>query len=126
MNTRSAWRRWVGLFEDADDPRAPHFDPVHLAVVLVATQVVIGALYWLLWTLFVYEGGLPAKVGPFLSVAIGARSLRDYGWLGTPDHQGAFEGWAANLVALLLSGLLVALLFKADRRIVRLWPHGRS
>ena len=125
MSRHSAWRRWVGLFEDADDPRAPHYDPVHIAVVLVAVQVVIGALYWLLWTLFVYEGGLPAKVGPFLAVVIRARSLRDYGWLGTPDHQGLFEGWLANLVALLLSGLVVALLFKADRRIGRLWRHGR-
>lgn len=124
MSPRSAWRRWVGLFEDADDPRAPRFDPVHIAVVLVAAQVVIGALYWLLWTLFVYEGGLPSKVGPFLSVAIGARSLRDYGWLGTPDHQGTFEGWAANLAALLLSGLIVALLFKADRGGARRRPSG--
>lgn len=119
MSERSVWRRWVGLFEDADDPRAPHFDPVHIAVVLVAVQVVIGALYWLMWTLFVYEGGLPPKVGPFLAVVIRARSLRDYGWLGTPDHQGLFEGWLANLVALVLSGLLVALLFKADRKAAK-------
>jgi hypothetical protein len=119
MSERSPWRRWVGLFEDTDGPRTPHFDPVHLAVVLVATQVVIGALYWLLWTLFVYEGGLPAKVGPFLSVVIRARSLRDYGWLGTPDHQGIFEGWLANLVALLLCGLIVALLFKADGKAAK-------
>lgn len=116
MTQRSIWRRWVGLFEDSDDPRTPHFDPIHIAVVLVATQVVIGALYWLLWTLFVYEGGLPAKIAPFLSVLIGARSLRDYGWLGTPDHQGLFEGWLANLAAFILSALVVALLFKADRR----------
>jgi len=59
---RSIWRRWVALFEDADDPAEPHYDPVHLAVVLVASQVVIGALYWLLWTVFVYEGGISARI----------------------------------------------------------------
>lgn len=119
MSPRSIWRRWVGLFEDADDAREPRFDPVHIATALVAVQVVIGALYWLLWTLFVYEGGLPAKVGPFLSVVIGARRLKDYGWLGAPDHQGLFEGWLANVVALLLCGLVVTLLFKADRRAAK-------
>jgi hypothetical protein len=80
------WKRWVALFEDEDDPAEPHYDPVHLAVVLVATQVVIGALYWLLWTLFVYEGGIARKPG------------------------------LTNLTALAVCALVVALLYKADRR----------
>ena len=82
----SIWKRWVALFEDKDDPAEPHYDPIHLAVVLVACQVVIGALYWLLWTLFVYEDGIAAR-------------LR-----------------LANVVALGVSSLAVAALYKADRR----------
>ena len=69
--------------------------------------------------MFVYEGGLPSKVAAFLAVVTGARSGKDYGWLGTPDNQGIFEGWPANLVALLLCGLIVALLFKADRKAAK-------
>ena len=46
----------------------------------------IGALYWLLWTLFVYEGGIAAR-------------LR-----------------LANVVALGTCSLVVAALYKADRR----------
>ena len=80
------WRRWVALFEDQDDPAEPHYDPVHLAVVLVASQVVIGALYWLLWTVFVYEGGIATR--PRL----------------------------AHVVALAVCSLVVAALYKADRR----------
>jgi hypothetical protein len=80
------WKRWTELFEAQDDPAEPHYDPVHLAVVLVATQVVIGALYWLLWTLFVYEGGIARKPG------------------------------LANVTALAVCSLVVALLYKADRR----------
>lgn len=83
---KSIWKRWVALFEAEDDPARPHYDPVHLAVVLVAVQVVIGALYWLLWTLFVYEGGIVA--GPRL----------------------------AHVVALGASALIVAALYKADLR----------
>ncbi|MFI5351070.1 MAG: hypothetical protein ACHQ2Z_16115 [Elusimicrobiota bacterium] len=83
----SIWKRWVALFEDEDAPDEPHYDPIHLATVLVACQVVIGALYWLLWTVFVYEGG------------IGAPRLR-----------------LAHLVALGVCLLVVAALYKADRR----------
>lgn len=66
---RSIWKRWVALFEDKDDPAEPHYDPVHLAEVLVACMVVIGALYWLLWTVFVYEGGIGAGLRPANAVA---------------------------------------------------------
>ncbi len=83
---KELWKRWVELFEAEDDPAEPHYDPVHLAVVLIAAQVVVGALYWLLWTLFVYEGGIARKPG------------------------------AANLTAAAVVFLVVGLLFQADRR----------
>jgi cytosine/adenosine deaminase-related metal-dependent hydrolase len=56
-------------FDAEDDPRESHFDPVHLGAVLVVSLVAIGALYWLLWTLLVYEG-----VGPFAE-ALRARGI---------------------------------------------------
>ena len=83
---KSIWKRWVDLFEAHDDPAEPHYDPVHLATVLVASQVVIGALYWLLWTVFVYEGGVTAR-------------LR-----------------LAHVVAIAVCFLVIAALFNADRR----------
>ena len=86
---KNLWKGWVELFEAEDDPAEPHYDPVHLAVVLVAVQVVIGALYWLLWTLFVYEGGIARKTG------------------------------LANLTALAVCALVVGLLYKADRREIK-------
>ena len=86
---KKIWKRWVDLFESKDDPTEPHYDPVHLAVVLVACQVVVGALYWLLWTLFVYQPGLKRAPG------------------------------LANTTALALCFLIVALLYKADRRAAK-------
>ena len=83
---KAIWKRWVALYEDKDDPAEPHYDPVHLAVVLVACQVVIGVLYWLLWTLLVYQPELHRKPG------------------------------LANMTALALCVLIVAALYKADRR----------
>lgn len=97
---KRAWKGFTGLFED-DDPAEPRFDPVHLAGVLVGVQVAAGALFWLLWTLLVYEGGVAVKLGVLLD---GPR---------TPD---ALEGLWGNLGALALALGLVAALHRLDRR----------
>lgn len=66
------WKSWVRLFEEEGDSE-PRFDPVHLAVVFVACQAAAGALFWLLWTAMVYEGGFgtgEGKLGNFAALAI--------------------------------------------------------
>jgi hypothetical protein len=112
------WRRWVALFEE-EDASAPRYDPVHLAGVLVGCMAAIGALFWLLWTLLVYEGGLPLKLAALADVAFGGKTLADFGRTGAPDRQGAFEGWAANVAALCVAGLALAALHRLDRRRAR-------
>jgi hypothetical protein len=71
------WEGALDLFSDEDGAPEPGFDPVHLGAVCIACLVGIGLLYWLLWTLLVYEGGL---------------------------FSGG-EGWFGNLAALALCGL---------------------
>lgn len=114
------WRRWEALFDDREDPDEPRYDPVHLATVLVACQVVAGALFWLLWTLLVYEGGLPRKVVALVTrvvdPAADTHMLRDAGPFGGPGHTTVFEGLFANLAALALTIGLVAALQRLDRR----------
>jgi hypothetical protein len=55
------WEGALDLFSDEDGAPEPGFDPVHLGAVCIACLTVIGLLYWLLWSLLVYEGGLFAK-----------------------------------------------------------------
>jgi hypothetical protein len=99
--------RWIG--ED-DDSSRPIYDPVHLAAVLVGSLAALGALYWLLWTLLVYDGGLFSKVLPFFHVLIGSKTLADYGYYGSPYQMGAFRGWMGNLGALIiLVGIIIVL-----------------
>lgn len=123
MNPADLWKRWVALFEDKDDPSEPHYDPVHLAVVLIGCLVVIGALFWLLWTLFVYEGGLFRKVVAFVTrladPAAEQHMLRDAGPFGGPGHATVYEGWLANVSALLIAIGVIAGLHRADRRAAR-------
>lgn len=117
------WKRWNALFDEREDPAAPRYDPVHLATVLVACQVVAGALFWLMWTLLVYEGGLPRKVVALFTrwsdPAADTHMLRDAGPFGGPGHANVFEGWVANAAALVLLFALVAALQRLDRRHAR-------
>lgn len=89
MNAPKLWRSWVELFEE-ESPDAPRFDPVHLAVLFVAVQAVVGILFWLLWTAMVYEGGF-----------------------------GTGEGLLGNIAALLTLAGAVEALRRADRRHAR-------
>ncbi|MDP3541526.1 MAG: hypothetical protein Q8T11_03560 [Elusimicrobiota bacterium] len=83
------WKAWIEFFEE-ESPEAPRFDPVHLAVVLVACQAAVGILFWLLWTAMVYEGGFASGEGKF-----------------------------GNSLALLLLAAIVEALRRADRRHAR-------
>ena len=62
MKPPKLWRSWVELFEE-EHPDEPRFDPVHLATVFVAVLAVIGVLFWLMWTVMVYEGGFGSGEG---------------------------------------------------------------
>jgi hypothetical protein len=89
MKLLALWRSWVELFEE-ESPDEPRYDPVHLATIFVACQVVVGALFWLLWTAMVYEGGF-----------------------------GAGEGRLGNAAALLTLAGTIAALRRADDRAIR-------
>ncbi len=89
MKPPALWKSWLELFEE-EAPETPRYDPVHLAVVLVACQAAVGVLFWLLWTAMVYEGGF-----------------------------GAGEGRGGNILALLLLAAIVEALRRADRRHAR-------
>lgn len=100
-------RRALEAFDAEDDPAVPSYDPVHLGAALVLTLIAVGALYWLLWTLLVYEGGLFGKVAPAFQVLLGMKTPAQLGYRG-PWDRGVFEGWAGNLGALVLCSVLVS------------------
>jgi len=100
------WAERALSFFDRDDPSEPAFDPVHLGAAFLITLAAAGVLWWLLWTLLVYEGGLFSKVLPALRVAFTSKTLQDFGYRGSWDR-GIFEGWPGNLGALALCLLVL-------------------
>ena len=120
MKKTSSWlkkaaqaaRKALEAFDAEDDPDEPAYDPVHLGGVLTVCLVVVGALYWLLWTLLVYEGGLFLKVRAGLAIAFTSKTLADSGYRGSPYAMGVFEGWVGNAAALLLCVLVLAALHR--------------
>ena len=111
----SRLRALVESFDDEPPAGTPLYDPVHIGGVLVCFLAAVGALYWLLWTAFVYEGGIAVKAAAAARVAFTGAALADLGYEG-PWDQGAFEGWRGNLAATLLIPAVLWVLHAEWRR----------
>ncbi len=104
MNWLKGWKAELPhFFSDAEAPGEPVYDPMHIAALVVTVLFVIGVLFWLLWTLLVFEGGLFRKIIPALQVLFGKKTLKDFGWVGYPYELGIFEGFIANTIAFVLT-----------------------
>lgn len=119
---RPLWRRTLDLvidiFEEEDDPNEPGYDPAHVGAMIVIVLVSITVLFWDLWSLLVCEGGIFPKIWPAILVAIGRRTIADFGYKHWYD-QGVFEGWVVNLGALLFLAFIVGCVisvFRGKRR----------
>ncbi|MBN1824320.1 MAG: hypothetical protein JW803_08380 [Endomicrobiales bacterium] len=91
------------FFLDIEDPAEPKYDPVHVAGMIVIVLLANTVLFWLLWSLLVFGGGIQAKVLPFLAVLFTSKTAGDFGYVGYPYEMGVFEGWVTNVVALALA-----------------------
>ncbi len=100
---KKLWDGLLSLFSDEEDPQEPFYDPVHLAAVCLLCLVAIGALYWLLWTLLAFEGGIFPKIKAGLAVLLTSKTLKDFSYL---------EGWLGNAVALIVCVLVLAALYR--------------
>ncbi len=106
------WQELLDFFSDVENPDEPIYDPAHFAAMIVIVVFSIGVLFWLLWTLLVFEGGFIQKIVPALQVAFTSKTLQDFGWVGYPFEMGVFNGWIANTVAFILTlGLVTGIWF---------------
>lgn len=101
------WKNLVALVSDEENPEEPVYDPTHFAAMIVIVIFTVGILFWLLWTLVVYEGGIFPKILPAIQVLFTGKTLQDFGWIGYPYELGIFSGFIANTIALILSIALI-------------------
>ena len=126
MNTPSGWERFRSVVESFDDeppPGTPAYDPVHIGGVLVSVLAALGALYWLLWTALVYEGGVFLKAAAALKV-LGGTPAAALGYEG-PWNRGPFEGWLGNVGATVLL-VVLALSLRSEWRRAERAARGKS
>ena len=107
MNLKQLKDEIIHFFSDEEDPDEPLYDPMHIAALIVIVLFAIGVLFWLFWTLLVFEGGFFRKLLPALEVLFRKKTLHDFGWVGYPFELGIFEGFIANTIAFLLTIALV-------------------
>ena len=111
---------FLKFFKDEEDLAEPIYDPTHIGALIVISLSAMGALFWLLWTLLVFGGGIFVKIVPTFQVLFTEKKLQDFGWVGYPFELGVFEGFIANIVALLITiALLVGLwwIFKKQENL---------
>ncbi|MBK8575316.1 MAG: hypothetical protein IPN90_06435 [Elusimicrobia bacterium] len=105
---RQTWKAVVSLWEDDEAADPILYDPVHVAAVVVGCLFALGIVFWDLWALLVFEGGFLTKAMPFFQVILTSKTLKDFGYEGSPYALGIFEGWIVNLTALFIGLFLVA------------------
>ena len=88
------------FFSDEEDPSEPHYDAVHLGGMVVVVLFAATLLFWLLWSLLVFGGGIQAKIVPFFQILLTKKTAGDFGYIGYPYELGIFDGWPTNVVAL--------------------------
>ncbi|MCB4792040.1 MAG: hypothetical protein LHV68_09150 [Elusimicrobia bacterium] len=109
MDIKKIFTDIVDVFDDEkDDPDEPKYDPVHVGAMIILVIFAIAVLFWLLWALLVFGGGLQAKIIPFLKILFTSNTAGDFGYVGYPYEMGVFEGWPTNVVAFIFAVLLLA------------------
>lgn len=116
---RRVWKAVFSLWEDDPSENPIVYDPVQVSAVIVGCLAAVGVLFWVLWGLMVFEGGLFIKIVPFLQVVFTSKTLSDFGYEGYPYALGVFEGWIINVVALAVALALLA----AVHRLLRHPTH---
>jgi hypothetical protein len=90
------------FFSDNEDPIEPRYDPVHMGAMIVLVLFINTLLFWLLWSILVFGGGLQAKVIPALQLIFTSKTAADFGYVAYPFEMGVFEGWITNVIAFIL------------------------
>ena len=98
------------------NPGEPVYDPVHIGMMIVFVLFALTLLFWLLWSLLVFGGGIQAKVLPFLQIIFTSKTAADFGYVGYPYEMGVFKGWPTNLVAFIFTFLLIVAIWHIFKR----------
>jgi hypothetical protein len=104
------------LFSDEEDPNEAQYDPLHLGAMIIIVLFVLTLIFWLLWALLVLGGGIFLKVLPFLQLLFTSKTAADFGYEGYPYKMGVFEGWPANIGALIITVLVITAIWKIYKR----------
>ncbi len=113
-------KKILGKIEEfADDkvnPEEPGYDPVHIGIMIVSVLAGLTVLFWLLWALLVFGGGIQSKLVPLVKLIFTGKTAADLGYVGYPYEMGPFEGWPTNIGALVLTIGLIVLIWHIFKR----------
>ena len=106
MSLKEKLQKFIKSFPE-EKPDEPVYDPVHIGVMIVLVISAAAILFWLLWSILVFKGGIFPKIRAVWQIIFQGKKLSDFGYVGTPYEMGVFEGWTTNLVAVILLLFLI-------------------
>jgi cbb3-type cytochrome oxidase subunit 3 len=107
MNVKNFFNDILEIFDDKPTDE-PVYDAVHFGSMIVLVIFSISIVFWLLWSLLVFGGGIQSKVQPCLEMIFTAKTAADFGYVGYPYEMGAFEGWPTNVAAFIFTVLIIS------------------
>ncbi|RLD17276.1 MAG: hypothetical protein DRI36_04195 [Caldiserica bacterium] len=109
---KEIWKIVVDIFEEEEEVE---YDPVHIGGMIILTIFFMAIIYWDLWALIVYKGGIFKKIIPFFSIIFTSKTLKDYGYSFFWDA-GVFDGWLTNLIALIFLLFFIFIIIKIFKK----------
>ncbi len=104
------------LSEDDDNSDIPKYDPLHIGAVIVVTLTILTLLFWLLWTILVYGGGIFPKLKALAIIIFTNKSFKDFGYESFPYNMGVFDGIITNTVGILLLFFVCYLIWRMYKK----------
>ena len=117
-----------GLFneEKSKDETAPVIDEFYLAATIIVDIIALTVLFWLLWSILVYGGGIFPKIKALLEIIFCGKSFKDFGWNFYPYDIGVFTGFITNIIGIILLCFFIVSVSKIMRKVVEKLSKGEK
>lgn len=79
--------------ENKPDDKSSGYDPANVAAMIVIVIFGLAVLFWLVWSLLVFKGGILTKLLMLIQIIIGKESFSGV-------NMQLWDGWVINTVAL--------------------------
>ena len=110
------------LFGEDENKKADStavIDEFYFAATVIIDIVILAVLFWLLWSILVYGGGIFPKIKALFEIIFYKKSFKDFGWNFYPYDIGVFTGFVTNIIGIVLLCFFIISLSKIMHKLIK-------